>query len=46
MADLKKTIDLFDCDRILRVNSKVNKNEEIIRVLPTANGESNIDNLK
>ncbi|WP_069658314.1 hypothetical protein [Arcticibacter eurypsychrophilus] len=32
MADLKWTIDLFDCDRILRVDSRVNKNEEIIRV--------------
>ena len=29
-ADLKWTIDLFDCDKILRVDSSVNKNEEII----------------
>jgi hypothetical protein len=31
-ADLKWTIDLLDCDKILRVDSKVNKNEEIISV--------------
>jgi hypothetical protein len=30
MDDVKWTIDLFDSDRILRVISNVNKNEEII----------------
>jgi hypothetical protein len=33
MEDLKWTIDLFDSDRILRVISSVNKNEEIISVV-------------
>ena len=33
MEDLKWTIDLFDSDRILRVISSVNKNEEIIFVV-------------
>ena len=32
IADLKWTIDLFDSDRILRIDSQENKNEEIIRV--------------
>lgn len=32
VADLKWTIDLFDSDRILRVDSSVNKNDEIIQV--------------
>jgi hypothetical protein len=31
--DLKWTIDLFDSDRILRVKSSVNKNDEIISVV-------------
>jgi hypothetical protein len=33
VEDLKWTIDLFDSDRILRVISSVNKNEEIISVV-------------
>lgn len=33
MEDLRWTIDLFDSDRILRVKSSVNKNEEIISVV-------------
>jgi hypothetical protein len=33
MDDVKWTIDLFDSDRILRVISNVNKNEEIISVV-------------
>jgi hypothetical protein len=33
MEDLKWTIDLFDSDKILRVKSQVNKNEEIISVV-------------
>jgi hypothetical protein len=33
VEDLKWTIDLFDSDRILRVISKVNKNDEIISVV-------------
>jgi hypothetical protein len=33
MDDVNWTIDLFDSDRILRVISNVNKNEEIISVV-------------
>jgi len=33
MDDVKWTIDLFDSDRILRVISNVNKNDEIISVV-------------
>jgi hypothetical protein len=33
MNDLQWTIDLFDSDRILRVISSVNKNDEIISVV-------------
>jgi hypothetical protein len=33
MEDLKWTIDLFDSDKILRVQSPINKNEEIIYVV-------------
>jgi len=33
MEDLRWTIDLFDSDRILRVKSSVNKNNEIISVV-------------
>jgi hypothetical protein len=33
MEDLKWSIDLFDSDKILRVISSVNKNEEIISVV-------------
>jgi hypothetical protein len=33
MEDLRWTIDLFDSDRILRVKSSVNKNDEIISVV-------------
>jgi hypothetical protein len=32
LADFKWTVDLLDCDKILRVDSKVNKNDEIISV--------------
>jgi hypothetical protein len=33
MEDLKWTIDLFDSDRILRVDSSMNKNREITSVV-------------
>jgi len=33
MEDLRWTIDLFDSERILRVKSSVNKNNEIISVV-------------
>jgi hypothetical protein len=33
MEDLFWTIDLFDSDKILRVKSKVNKNNEIISIV-------------
>ena len=33
MEDLRWTVDLFDCDKILRVKSSVNKNAEIIAVV-------------
>ena len=33
MDDLKWTIDLFDCDKILRVKSSINKNSEIVSLV-------------
>ncbi len=33
MEDLKWTIDLFDCDKILRVRSSINKNTEIVSLV-------------
>ncbi len=32
-SDLKWNVDLSDCDKILRVDSQVNKNKEIISLL-------------
>jgi len=33
MKDLRWTIDLYDCDKILRVQSLINKNKEIISTI-------------